>query len=158
MKKLLMIFLYFLLATYAFAFEYNNSDLDVSNLSKAEISVLGKNNFNLSPMARIALIEQRLFGSIQSGSINDRVNFVNNVIANSNYQNQMAYSANVNNIKKMNKIRYLLHDFLNGSITGYTPSVNVPQNFYYHNTTIPHPMNRYGNRNFITQTRVIIND
>ena len=140
------------------AFEYNNPEFNVHNLSKAELSVLGKNNYTLSPMARIALIEQRLFGSIQPGSLNDRINFVNSVVHNSNFQNQMAYSANINNIRKMNKIKYLLHDFFNGSITGYTPSVNVPQNFYYNNTTIPYPMNRYGNRNFITQTRVIIND
>ncbi len=146
----------FLSAGTVFAYDYNQNSYALQNLNRAELILFGHNN-NSDPYTRLALAEQRLFGTVQSGNFEQRVNLVNRVLENSR-QNPNAYVAN-NNSNKINKLRYILNDVLNGQMTGYTPPVyynNDPQMYY--NTTIPQTMNAYGNRNFITQTRVLIDD
>ena len=141
------------------SFAYNLSDLN--SLNRAEYFLFGRNNPNLPPQARLAMTEQRLFGTIQHGTFNERVNFVNKVLANS--ANDPFYNANINKIRKTNRIKNALNNVMNGSMTGYTPAIpygtaNFYNNrpFYYHNTKIPQPMNSYGN--FITQTRILFDD
>ena len=151
-----------LFANSAFAFNINyNNDLKnnyrMSNLNRTEAFVMGKNNYNLAPNARLALMEQKLFGTVQSGSFDDRINFINKVLVNAN---NAQMSSNLNKLRKLNRIKQVFNDTFNGSMTGYTPQVYFPQNqqFYYHNTTIPQPFYDHGIGNFITQTRVIIDD
>ena len=141
----------------AFAFTYNNDYQNINGLNKAEYALFGRTNPALSPRARLDLTEQKLFGTTQPGTFNERVNFINKVISNS--QNDPFYSANINRRVKTNRIKNVLNNVLNGAVTGYTPYMPVGtanQQFYYHNTKIPQPMNGYGN--FITQTRILFND
>ena len=164
-KFIVLIFISLLFGGRVFAYNhlsetYNQSDMQ--NLSRAEYAVLGQNNRNLPPQARLNLTEQRLFGTTQTGSFQDRVNFINRVIQN-NTRNQTF--ANINNIKKRNKILYALNEIFNGTMTGYTPSFqnyptyshNTNNPYYYHNTRIPQPYGS-GIGNFITQTRIIIDE
>ena len=115
-------------SAFAFKINYNNdlkNDYRMSNLNRTEAFVMGKNNYNLSPNARLALMEQKLFGTVQSGSFDDRINFINKVLVNSNNE-QM--SSNLNKLRKLNRIKQVFNDTFNGSMTGYTPQVYFPQN------------------------------
>lgn len=161
-KYILFLFLIINLYNPAIGFtKYNTTpynSYDLQNLNAVEYAVLGRNNTSLSPHARLALTEQRLFGTVQPGNFNNRVNFINQVLSNNNQ----------NNLRK-NRIKYAINEILNGTITGYTPPVYTPnmsynhnlnnynRPFYFHNTRIPQP---YGNGigNLITQTRVIIDN
>ncbi len=65
-----------------------NADLapyEIRNLNRAEAMVLGQNNYNAPLETRLAMTEQQLFGSIQSGSLNDRISMINQVLNNSFY-------------------------------------------------------------------------
>ena len=60
-----------------------NADLapyEIRNLNRAEAMVLGQNNYNAPLETRLAMTEQQLFGSIQSGSLNDRISMINQVL------------------------------------------------------------------------------
>lgn len=137
---------------------YNPNQYSLNKLSNAELKLFGrKNNPNLNPYARLARAEQRLFGTVQSGDFDTRVKFLNQVLDNSN-RNRVGYYDNQN---KLNRLRYVVNDLFNGSMTGYTPPVynsNRIPGYGYYNTTIPMTPYVNGNRNFITQTRVIIDD
>ncbi|MBQ2644326.1 hypothetical protein IJG14_01970 [bacterium] len=163
MKKFLFPILFcFIFNNVVFSFENSNinNNFNTSLLGKIENEVFGKNNNHLSPMARLALTEQKLFGSIQPGSFNDRINFINKIIINEKNNSQ---AVNISNLQKSQRLKYSLNNFFKGYMTGYTPPIYVPQNTlneinnYYHNTKIPQP-NGNGIKNFITQTRVIINN
>ncbi|MCR5261843.1 MAG: hypothetical protein K6C94_08415 [Candidatus Gastranaerophilales bacterium] len=157
-KKIFVLVLLFSVNTSVYALDYLNGtygSADMQNLSRAEYAVFGQNNRSLSPQTRLMLAEERLFGTTQPGTFSDRVNFINRVAENRN----RTY-ANINNLKKRNRVNYLFNEFFNGTMTGYTPKVYYPvqagrcNSFVYHNTTIPQP---YGNgiENLITQTRIM---
>lgn len=139
----------------------NLAPYEIRNLNRAEAMVLGQNNFNVPLETRLAMTEQQLFGSIQSGSLNDRINMVNRVLNNS--QNQQ-----IQNYRMKNRLMNAVRNLTTGYMTGFTPPVynnysnfpNYINNRYYNTYTsqIPQPIYDHGNRNFITQTRVIIDD
>lgn len=150
-----------LVSNYAQA-NINNSYV-LRDLERAEATVFGRNNVNQPLETRVALMEQNLFGTIQSGNLNDRINFVNKVLSNSNGYYNMNYPPK-------NKLRAALNNLFTGTMTGFTPTVypNVYSNTYnkypsrYLNNGYvrknPRPYYNRGNGNFITQTRVIIDD
>jgi len=160
--KIIVLTLLLTIGTTAYARDYLNgtySSSDMQNLTRAEYAVFGQNNRSLSPNARLMLAEQRLFGTTQPGSFSDRVNFINKTA-----QDRNRTLANISNLKKRNRINYMLNEIFNGTLTGYTPAVQYPAGAYnrhhpfvYHNTTIPQP---YGNgiENLITQTRILFDD
>lgn len=144
-----------------------NADLapyEIRNLNRAEAMVLGQNNYNAPLETRLAMTEQQLFGSIQSGSLNDRISMINQVLNNSQKQQ-------IQNYRMKNRLMNAVRNLTTGYMTGFTPPVynnysnysnypNYPSNRYYNTYTsqIPQPIYDHGNRNFITQTRVIIDD
>lgn len=143
-----------------------NADLapyEIRNLNRAEAMVLGQNNYNAPLETRLAMTEQQLFGSIQSGSLNDRISIINQVLNNSQKQQ-------IQNYRMKNRLMNAVRNLTTGYMTGFTPPVynnysnysnypNYPSNRRYYNTSqIPQPIYDHGNKNFITQTRVIIDD
>lgn len=143
-----------------------NADLapyEIRNLNRAEAMVLGQNNYNAPLETRLAMTEQQLFGSIQSGSLNDRISMINQVLNNSQKQQ-------IQNYRMKNRFMNAVRNLTTGYMTGFTPPVynnysnysnypNYPSNRRYYNTSqIPQPIYDHGNKNFITQTRVIIDD
>lgn len=143
-----------------------NADLapyEIRNLNRAEAMVLGQNNYNAPLETRLAMTEQQLFGSIQSGSLNDRISMINQVLNNSQKQQ-------IQNYRMKNRLMNAVRNLTTGYMTGFTPPVynnysnysnypNYPSNRRYYNTSqIPQPIYDHGNKNFITQTRVIIDD
>lgn len=148
-------------AIYAQYYNEHYNINDIQNLSRAEYAVFGQNNQNLSPQARLMLTEQRLFGTTQPGNFSNRINFINRVIDNNNNNT----FANLNNLKKRNRINYVLNEIFNGTMTGYSPNINYQINtnrynmhpFTYHNTTIPQPYSN-GIGNFVTQTRILFDN
>lgn len=141
----------------------NLAPYEIKNLNRAEAMVLGRNNYNVPIEERLAITEQQLFGSIQSGNINDRINTINKVLNNSRKEQIQKY-------QKKNKILNAVKNLTTGYMTGYTPPVynnfnynSIPNctNYRLYNAytnQIPQPIYDRGNRNFITQTRVIIDD
>lgn len=143
-----------------------NADLapyEIRNLNRAEAMVLGQNNYNAPLETRLAMTEQQLFGSIQSGSLNDRISMINQVLNNSQKQQ-------IQNYRMKNRLMNAVRNLTTGYMTGFTPPVynnysnysnypNYPSNRRYYNTSqIPQSIYDHGNKNFITQTRVIIDD
>ena len=138
---------------YSFVYSENESSMD--DLARAEKIIFGQYNTRMNPYTRLARAEQTVFGTVQSGDFNSRVNFINQVLDNSNKGKINYY----NRQNKINRLKYAVNDILKGSMTGYTPQIYIntlPNGFY--NTIPPTPYNIGGNRNFITQTRVIIDN
>lgn len=154
------IFCLFLMNNAANSAVYTPNQYQISNLAHAERQLFGRSLNNINPYTRLARAEQQLFGTVQSGDFNTRVNFINNVLNNSN-RNRIGY---YNRRNKINRLRYAVNDILRGTMTGYTPpiyntsSINYPYYYNRYNTRIPQTPYVNGTPNFITQTRVIIDD
>ncbi len=164
MKNILLIIFMFFACNNVYSLPMDTEYYDLDNLSLAETRILGysRNDKNINPYDRLAKVEQKIFGTVQSGDFNSRVNFINKILDNSNIENSGYIS---NSYPKTNKLKKIVNDIFNGSITGYTPPVyNYPN--VYRNYPLRRNYKNYppqtpyipGGGNFVTQSRVIILD
>lgn len=137
-----------------FAFINVNHNITVNNINQLEQDILGKNNFEYDIYTRVGLLEKEMFGAEQGGSLDDRVNFINNLLSAAPV-NQYDYSANYNKYRRKNILKRLLPTMMHGNVTGYTPII-LPKDMDY-NYKIPSPQGN-GINNFSVKTKIIIDD
>ena len=150
MKKLLIlsIFIMSIILSENVAFSGQLSTVQLNNLNHLERIVLGNNNYYSTPQVRINMIEEQMFGTPQTGSLNERMNFLNSLLQNQNrYYSTYPTYPNYRNYNNRNIFKRAMNNIFGGQVTGYTPQV------YLHNSFPPPPSrkrkfphrNRYGN-------------
>lgn len=147
-----------------------------NDIANAERLLFGRKNSFHSQENRLGLLERELFGTVQSGSVHDRISLINRVLASREFNNK-AYSspAKINRIKRnifasrnYNHNNYRRNVRNHGRMTSFEPPIHEPPtpNFYssernFHhpyrqtqriNTKIPQPYG-YGNNRFSPRMR-----
>lgn len=141
----IVLFLLLLLPCEAFSLFGNSNGIYRNDIANAEKIVFGKSNSFYSQENRLERLEKELFGTIQSGSVKDRVSLINRVLAGNEYSK---YSQSYSSPSKINRIRnkifssrnynqneYRRNKLRNGRMTGFEPPV--------HHTPVP----RFSNTN-----------
>ncbi len=146
---LFLIFSFLLLPCEAFSLFGNSNGIYRNDIANAEKIVFGKSNSFYSQENRLERLEKELFGTIQSGSVKDRISLINRVLAGNEYTKyRQSYSspARINRIRNKifssrnyNQNEYRRNKLRNGRMTGFEPPV--------HHTPLPRFSNRNINRN-----------
>ncbi len=151
-----------------FTCQFANETLELADLDKIEMKILGKNYKNEKWDSRLSRIESRIFGAIQSGNPKKRINLINeytnkclisNAIGgnfgfgggiNRGYRGGF-YPQRWNN--RMFNNRYW-NRFHNGYITGFSPPVNrpfYPNSYGYYQNGVYNSYPNYGGFNLGTR-------
>lgn len=157
MKRIyLILFLVLFLAGNVFAYDDEFSKENIKKLFIIERIIFGKVSKNTDYNARLNAAEKKVFGAVQSGNVEDRINFLGTVAETSNqgyerYVNPPVYTTN----NPLGIITNLLIQ-RQGVLTGFTPPLeeNYQNNYYrpyyereYKNVP-PMYRNINGNNNF----------
>lgn len=145
----LILFIIFVLPVNAFSLFGNQNGIYKNDITKAERLLFGKKNNFYSLENRLKIIEKELFGTVQTGSVKDRISLINRVLANNEFQyytprNIVGIKRNFLTNKKSIHNPYKHHVLGQGRMTGFEPPVHqVPAPSFYsfnsvHNQTLPH--------------------
>lgn len=151
----------------AFSLFGNNNGIYRNDISTAEKILFGHKNTFHSQENRLNMLEKELFGTVQSGSVKERISLINRVLASNKYGSYSSPSrinrirSNIFSSRNYNQNEYKRNFRKNGRMTGFEPQVHVPPtpNFSsthygvrkpYHsqriNTKIPQPFGCGNNR------------
>ena len=88
MKYFLSVILFMALVMPCSAFTLfgNENGIYKNDITNAERLLFGRKNAFHSQETRLAILERELFGTVQSGSIQDRISLINRVLASREYQ------------------------------------------------------------------------
>ena len=119
-----------------YALDGYSSD-EISRLSEIEKNIYGRAYVNRDYETRLKKAEKRVFGAVQSGTFNSRINLLSNVIDSSKQINNYPFIQR--GYKRNTPLTILRNTFINrgGVITGFTPppypfySQNQAENNYY---------------------------
>ena len=164
MKYFLSVILFMALVMPCSAFTLfgNENGIYKNDITNAERLLFGRKNAFHSQENRLAILERELFGTVQSGSIQDRISLINRVLASREYQyyspsgvermrRKILLSRNPNQNEYRRRVR------CHGRMTGFEPPVHHPPtpNFassgYYnspYNRTTPYFANRVNSDRF----------
>lgn len=143
-----------------------------NDISNAERLIFGRKNTFHSQENRLGMLERELFGTVQSGSVRDRISLINRVLANSDFPHYTYSSpSKINRIRRnifssrnYNQNEYRRNVRNHGRMTSFEPPIHEPPtpNFYNRNnfnnhpnrmnTKIPQPYG-YGNNRFSPRLR-----
>lgn len=155
MKKIFLTIFILLFSSVVFAYSDDFSKENLKKLSLIERNIFGRVSKNTDYNERLNSAEKRVFGSVQSGDIESRINFLGTVVESSRqgYSNYVSVPNYV--INPIGIIRNAIVQ-RQGVLTGFTPPPPPPPaNYYnnnlYYNGNVPpmyHRNNINGNNTF----------
>lgn len=131
MKYILSIILFLLLVLPCSAFSLfgNQNGIYKNDITNAERLLFGRKNAFHSQENRLAMLERELFGTVQTGSVQDRISLINRVLSSREYQYYSPTKIDrmrrkILSSRNFNQNQYKRHVRSHGRMTGFEPPVH----------------------------------